>query len=90
MTSNSAAPLKIIYLNNINKFNGLEIFALLSQRIVVGDSCVKLTLESNVRNQIASFDASRAAVYSASHDEVATVFCFRDCQDIGPDPKVNR
>lgn len=36
-----------------------------------------------------SLDASKAAVYSASHDEVATVFCFRAFQEINPEPKVN-
>ena len=41
---------------------------------------------SSVRNHIASFDASNAAIYSALHDDAATVFCFLACQEITPEP----
>jgi hypothetical protein len=39
---------------------------------------------------MASLDASNAAVYSASQEEVATVRWHRDCQDTGPGPSVKR
>jgi hypothetical protein len=41
-----------------------------------------------VRNHIASFAASNAAVYSTSHEELATVFCFFMFHEIRPVPKV--
>ena len=47
-------------------------------------------LVSNVRSHMASFEASNAAVYSASQEEVATVRCRLDCYDTGPEPKVKR
>ena len=66
------------------------IAALLSHRIVV-DVAGWMNLNSvrRVRNHTASFAASNAAVYSASHDELATVFCFFAFQEINPAPKVN-
>ena len=36
-----------------------------------------------------SFAASNATVYSASHEEVATVFFLHAFQDISPEPRVN-
>ena len=66
-----------------------KIVALLSQRIVVGvDGCMNLSSVRRVRSQIASLEASNAAVYSASHDELAMVFCFFAFQEINPDPRV--
>ena len=47
-------------------------------------------LDNSVRSQMASLDASKAAVYSASQDDVATVRWRRDCQEIGPEPSVNK
>ena len=66
------------------------IAALLSQSREVGSRGMKPMLDSRVRNHRASFDASNATVYSASQDDVATVRCRLDCQDIGPEPKVNK
>ena len=62
--------------------------ALLSHRIVVADFGSKPIAASNCLIQIASFAASNAATYSASHDEVATVFCFRAHQETTPDPRL--
>ena len=64
--------------------------ALLSQSNVVADVGGRPILENSVRSHIASFDASNAVVYSASHEDVATVRCHLDCQDTGPEPRVNR
>jgi len=63
--------------------------ALLSQRIGVDAAGAKSIPDSNVRSQIASFPHSNAAVYSASQEDEATVFCFRVVQEITPDPRVN-
>jgi hypothetical protein len=57
---------------------------LLSQRIDVGVDGAILILDSRVQSHIASLDDSNAAVYLASQDDVATVFCFREFQDITP------
>lgn len=59
---------------------------LLSQLIVVGSICLKLIPSKSERIQIASFVNSDAATYSASHDEVATVFCFLAFHEISPEP----
>jgi hypothetical protein len=64
--------------------------ALLSQSKGVADVGKKPILESSVQSHIASFEASKAAVYSASHEEVATVRCRLDCHETGPEPKVKR
>ena len=63
------------------------IAALLSQQIVVGAVGVWLILLRSVRSQIHSFEASNAAVYSASQDEAATVFCFLACHETTPEPR---
>jgi len=66
-----------------------NIAALLSQRIVVDvDGCINFSSIRRVRSQIASLEASNAAVYSASHDELVTVFCFFAFQETNPDPSV--
>ena len=64
------------------------IAVLLSQRIVVGFSDLCPITFRSVRSHIASLEASKAALYSASHDEAATFFCFWACQEITPDPSV--
>src|SRR5277367_804839 len=64
--------------------------ALLSHSRVVAEVGGKLILVSRVRSHIASLEASKAAVYSASQKDVATVPWSRDCQEIGPDPSVKR
>jgi hypothetical protein len=48
----------------------------------VGDRILILTSPKKVRNQIASFVAWFAAIYSASTVDNATVGCFLDCQVI--------
>jgi hypothetical protein len=69
--------------------NERHMVALLSHNIVVGfDGCKSFSSISRVRSYIASFDASKAAVYSASHDELATVFCFFTFHEIRLAPKV--
>ena len=66
-----------------------KIVALLSQRIVVGiDGCINLSSVRRVCSQIASLEASNAAVYSALHDELATVFCFFTFQETNPNSGV--
>ena len=66
-----------------------KIAALLSQRIVVGvDGCMNFSSVRRVHSQIASLEASNAAVYLASHDELATVFCFFTFQETNPNPRV--
>jgi len=63
--------------------------ALLLQSIVVEIvGCKNFNSVNRVRSQMASFEASNAAVYSASHDELATVFCFFAFHEIRPAPKV--
>ena len=62
---------------------------LLSQRIGVDAASVRLMPDSSVHSHIASLAHSNAAVYSASQEDEATVFCFRVVQEITPDPKVN-
>jgi len=47
--------------------------ALLSHSKIVGDMGGKPMPDNNVRSQMASLEASKAAVYSASHEDVATV-----------------
>ena len=62
--------------------------ALLSQRIGVDAAGVKSIPDSSVCSHIASFPHSNAAMYSASQEDEATVFCFQVAQEITPDPKV--
>ena len=64
------------------------IAALLSHRMIVEDGGVKSIIVSRACSQIASLEASNAAVYSALHKEVATVFCLRALHEINPDPRV--
>src|ERR1700690_2718407 len=45
---------------------------------------------SNARNHIASFVVSQAATYSASHEDVVTIFCFLAAQETRPDPSVKQ
>lgn len=63
--------------------------ALLSHNKVVALFWARPISDSKVRSQIASLDASNAAVYSASHDDVATVLCFLDAHDMRPEPREN-
>ena len=63
--------------------------ALLSQRIGVDAAGARSMLDSSVHSHIASLAHSNAAVYSASQEDEATVFCFQVVQEITPDPKVN-
>ena len=63
--------------------------ALLLQRIVVDvDGCMNFSSIRRVHSQIASLEASKVAIYSASHDELATVFCFFAFQETNPDSRV--
>jgi len=63
--------------------------ALLSHKIGVDAAGEKFILDIRVRSQTASFAHSNAAVYSASQEDEATVFCFRVVQEMTPDPRVN-
>ena len=66
-----------------------KIAALLLQRIAVGvDECMNLSSVRRVCSQIASLEALNAAMYLASHDELATIFCFFAFQETNPDPRV--
>ena len=60
---------------------------LLSQQIVVGVVGVWSMLSKSFCSQMHYFDALKVVVYSASHDKVATVFCFLACHDITPEPR---
>ena len=60
---------------------------LLSQQIIVGVVGVWSMLSKSVHSQMHSFDALKAAVCSASHDEAMMVFCFLACHDITPEPR---
>ena len=60
--------------------------ALLSHKMVVGLGREKSMPARSVRSQIASLHDSYAAVYSASQEDDATVFCFWQLQDMIPDP----
>jgi hypothetical protein len=61
--------------------------ALLSHIILIGLVGKTLIPVSRAHSQIASLVVSKAAMYSASHEEAATVFCFFVAHDIAPDPK---
>ena len=64
---------------------------LLSHKILVGQSGGNKSIsERRVRSQMASLEHSKAAVYSASQEEVAMVFCFRELQEIAAEPRVKR
>src|SRR6266567_6853589 len=66
-----------------------QMVVLLLHSMVVGfNGCMNFSSISNECSHITSFDASNAAVYSASHDELATVFCFFKFHETKPAPRV--
>ena len=65
------------------------IVALLSHRIVDGEFWWKPMPVKRLLSHMDSFAASNATVYSASHEEVATIFCLCAFHDISPEPRVN-
>ncbi|KAJ7083723.1 hypothetical protein B0H15DRAFT_802757 [Mycena belliarum] len=58
----------------------------LSQSRGVGDVTGTVMPRKRVRSQHASFAPSDAPMYSASVEDRLTTFCFREDQDITPDP----
>ena len=60
---------------------------LLSQSKGVGLDWICPRLSKSERSQMASLEASHAATYSDSHDEVDTVFCLWQDQEIRPEPR---
>lgn len=59
---------------------------LLSHKIVVAPSLEKPSADSNILSQMHSCAASNAAMYSASQEEAATVFCFLVDHNTSPEP----
>ena len=59
----------------------------LSISIGVGLTCSNPMVSSNARSQTASLHEKQAAMYSVSVDEVDTVACFFDIQEMRPLPK---
>ena len=64
------------------------IAALLSHRMRVEDGCSKPMLAIKFLSQINSFAALNAAVYLASQEDVAMVFCFLAFHKMRPDPSM--
>jgi hypothetical protein len=65
------------------------IAALLSHETGVGELIAIPIPHESICNQQASFAASDAPMYSASAEDRATTFCFREAHDIAPDPSEN-
>ena len=65
------------------------IAALLSHKMVVGPSDGILMPHNRVHNHTHYFAALNPAVYSALHDEAATIFCLHVFHEITPEPSEN-
>ena len=67
----------------------MALAALLSHMIGVEVDGKRPMPSSSCRIQRASLLASKAAMYSASQDDTATVFCLRALQEVTPEPRLN-